>query len=63
MLHRRAASPRRIVVQVLAGDTAVGDTISIGVAAADLALYRAKHTARDRVSLYDPADAAPDTSH
>jgi diguanylate cyclase (GGDEF)-like protein len=66
------------VMQVLAGgDTVVGVTISIGVAslgkhgqdlfellaAADLALYRAKHTGRDRVCLYNPADAAPDTSH
>lgn len=70
---RRGAS----VVQVPAGDTVVGVTTSIGVAslgehgqdlfellaAADLALYRAKHTGRDRVCLYDPADAAPDTSH
>lgn len=71
---RRGAS----VVQVLAGgDSVVGVTISIGVAslsehgqdlfellaAADHALYRAKHTGRDRVCLYDPADAAPDTSH
>jgi diguanylate cyclase (GGDEF)-like protein len=66
------------VVQVPAGsNTVVGVTISIGVAslgehghdlfellaAADLALYRAKHTGRDRVCLYDPADAAPGTSH
>jgi diguanylate cyclase (GGDEF)-like protein len=65
------------VVQVLAGDTVVGVTISVGVAAlgehgqdlfellaaADLALYRAKHTGRDRVCLYDPADTAPGASH
>jgi diguanylate cyclase (GGDEF)-like protein len=65
------------VVQVLAGDAVLGVTISIGVAtlgehgqdlsellaAADLALYRAKHTGRDRVCLYDPADAAPGASH
>jgi len=53
---------------VLVGDDSVQATISIGVAAlyqhgrdlfellaaADLALYRAKHTGRDRVCLYDP---------
>ena len=64
------------VVQVLAGDTVVGVTISIGIAAlgehgrdlfellaaADLALYRAKDTGRDRVCLSDPADAAPDAA-
>ncbi len=64
-------------VQVLVAQMTVGVTISIGVAvlgrhgrdlfellaAADLALYRAKNTGRDRVCLYDPADAAPDTSH
>ena len=64
------------VVQVLAGDTIVGVTISIGIAAlgehgrdlfellaaADLALYRAKDTGRDRVCLSDPADAAPDAA-
>jgi len=56
------------VVQVLAADATVGVTISIGVAAlgrhgddlfellaaADLALYRAKDTGRDRVCLYNP---------
>jgi diguanylate cyclase (GGDEF)-like protein len=65
------------LVRVLAGGAAVSVTISVGVAAfghhgrdlfellaaADLALYRAKNTGRDRVCLYDPADAAPDTSH
>ncbi len=70
---RRGASALKVPV----GDTAVCVTISIGVAvlgrhgndqfellaAADLALYRAKNTGRDRVCLYDPADAAPDTSH
>jgi diguanylate cyclase (GGDEF)-like protein len=70
---RRGAS----AVQVLAAGATVSVTISIGVAAlgrhgrdlfellavADLALYRAKNTGRDRVCLYDPADAAPDTSH
>jgi diguanylate cyclase (GGDEF)-like protein len=63
------------VVQVLAGDATVSVTISIGVAvlsvhgrdlfellaAADLALYRAKKTGRDRVCLHKPADAAPGT--
>jgi diguanylate cyclase (GGDEF)-like protein len=56
------------VVQVLTAETSVGVTISIGVAAlgrhghdlfellaaADLALYRAKDTGRDRICLYDP---------
>jgi diguanylate cyclase (GGDEF)-like protein len=65
------------LVQIPASGAAVGITISVGVAAsgghdrdlfellaaADLALYRAKDTGRDRVCLYDPADAAPDTSH
>jgi diguanylate cyclase (GGDEF)-like protein len=59
------------VVKVLTPDTIVGVTVSIGVAAlgvhgadlfellaaADIALYRAKNTGRDRVCLYDPADA------
>ena len=63
-------------VRVLAAGATVGVTISIGVAAlgrhgrdlfellaaADLALYRAKNTGRDRVCLYDPADAAPGTA-
>ncbi len=60
------------VVKVLTPDTIVGVTVSIGIAAlgshgtdlfellaaSDLALYRAKNTGRDRVCLYDPADAA-----
>jgi diguanylate cyclase (GGDEF)-like protein len=68
-----------------AADTVVNVTLSVGIAilgchgqdlfellaAADLALYRAKDTGRDRVCVYDPAydpadavpDAAPETSH
>jgi len=60
------------VVKVLTADTIVGVTVSIGIAAlgshgtdlfellaaSDLALYRAKNTGRDRICLYDPADAA-----
>ncbi|MBO0805156.1 MAG: GGDEF domain-containing protein [Nocardiopsaceae bacterium] len=60
------------VVQVLAGEATIGVTISIGaavlgvhgrdllelLAAADLALYRAKETGRDRVCLSEPTDAA-----
>jgi diguanylate cyclase (GGDEF)-like protein len=63
------------LVQVLTGGTAVNVTLSVGIAilgrhgqdlfellaVADLALYRAKNTGRDRVCLYDPADAAPGT--
>jgi ATP-binding cassette ChvD family protein len=69
---RRAAG----ALAVLAGDGSVGATISIGVAAlhqhgrelfellaaADLALYRAKHTGRDRVCLYNP-HAVSDPDH
>jgi len=63
------------MVKVLTHDTIVGVTVSIGVAtlgthgadlfellaAADIALYRAKNTGRDRVCLYDPSDATPKT--
>jgi ATP-binding cassette ChvD family protein len=69
---RRAAG----ALAVLAGDGSVGATISIGVAAlhqhgrelfellaaADLALYRAKRTGRDRVCLYNP-HAVSDPDH
>ena len=69
---RRAAG----ALAVLAGEGSVGATISIGVAAlyqhgrelfellaaADLALYRAKHTGRDRVCLYNP-QAVSDPDH
>jgi ATP-binding cassette ChvD family protein len=65
------------VIQVLAGECTVGVTISIGIAAlglhgrdlfellavADVALYRAKDTGRDKVCVYDPADAAPGARH
>jgi diguanylate cyclase (GGDEF)-like protein len=58
------------VVKVLTDDAIVGVTVSIGLAilgshgstltdllaAADLALYRAKNTGRDRVCCYDPAN-------
>jgi diguanylate cyclase (GGDEF)-like protein len=63
------------LMRVLAGEATVGVTISVGVAslgqhgsdlfellaAADLALYHAKSTGRDRVCLHDPADSAPMT--
>jgi diguanylate cyclase (GGDEF)-like protein len=63
-------------VAVLAGEESVQVTISIGVAvlyqhgqdlfellaAADLALYLAKHSGRDRVCLHDP-HAASDPDH
>jgi diguanylate cyclase (GGDEF)-like protein len=61
------------VVKVLTKDMIVGVTVSIGVAvlgshggdlsellnAADMALYRAKDTGRDRVCLSNPADVLP----
>jgi len=63
-------------VQVATAGTTIGVTISIGVAvlgrhgrdlfellaAADLALYRAKSTGRDRVCLYQPPDAVSDSA-
>ena len=63
------------VVRVLAQDTIVGATVSIGVAvlgphggdlgelleSADRALYRAKRAGRDRVCLASPADTIPGT--
>jgi diguanylate cyclase (GGDEF)-like protein len=63
------------VVRVLAQDTIVGATVSIGVAvlgphggdlgelleSADRALYRAKRAGRDRVCLARPADTIPGT--
>lgn len=65
------------LVSVLANDVSVGVTVSVGVsvsgrdghdlfellAAADLALYRAKHRGRNRVCLYDPRPAADDAGH
>ncbi len=77
MPGRRAGPPGAGVVKVLTHDEIVGVTVSIGVAAlgthgadlfellaaADIALYRAKNTGRDRVCLYDASDATPKTRH